>query len=162
MRGRSFPGLAAWAWLGAVLIAGAAVGWRLFERGRRDGLIAATAVSAVLFIALAAGWALAAVDAQKAARSLAQSLPADQTRRDVRLATHGYTQPSLVFYCQREVMRCEEEGQVFWFLQGQLPSFLFVPESVWSGMQARSPVKTRVLARHYRHVQRTDDSGRDE
>jgi hypothetical protein len=89
------------------------------------------------------------VDAQKAARALAQALPADQARRDVRLAMHCYTQPSLVFYCRREVIRWEKEEDALLFLQGPLPSYLFVPEKVWATLGPRLPFQARLVARHF-------------
>jgi 4-amino-4-deoxy-L-arabinose transferase-like glycosyltransferase len=147
LRGRTFPDAAPWALLGAVPVAGAVAGAWLFERGRRGGVIAAVAVAAVLFGAAVGGWGLEAVEEQKAARPLAKALPEDQLLRDVRLATYRYFQPSLVFYCRREVARCKDEREVVGFLQRQLPSFLFVPEDDWAEMRTRVPLEVRVLAR---------------
>jgi 4-amino-4-deoxy-L-arabinose transferase-like glycosyltransferase len=146
--GLSFPGVAAWAWVGAIWIAAAAVAWYLFERGSRTGLIVAVACAAVLFAAPVAGLGVLAMESHKAARQLARALPEDQARREVRLAALDYFQPSLVFYCRREVQRFEDEGHALAFLHGQLPSFLFVPEEVWIGMQRHLAMPMRVLARH--------------
>jgi 4-amino-4-deoxy-L-arabinose transferase-like glycosyltransferase len=156
LRGRSFPDLAVWSWSGAILVAGAALAWWMFERGLRFGVIASVGCSAVLFAAPLVGVALESMEPYKAARSLARSLPEDQTRRDVRLASYRYFQPSLVYYSQREIERFEdkEEDQAQWFLRGQLPAFLFVPEEVWANWQKKeteeefAPIEARVLARH--------------
>ena len=104
---------------------------------------------AVVLAVVLSGWGLEAMEPYKAARSLAQGLPADQIERDVRVATFGYFQPSLVFYCRREVLRWVNEEQAAAFLQRPLPSYLFVPEKVWENMQSRLvTAKVRVLARH--------------
>jgi hypothetical protein len=145
---RTIPGVGWWAGMGAVLVAGAALGWRLLERGARGGLIVTVAGSAVLFAAPLAAWGLPRVEVRKAARPLALALPADQTQREVRVAAYRYFQPSLVFYCQREVQRCDQEWQAVELLAGPLPSFLFVPEGVWAEMAPRFPGGCRVLARH--------------
>jgi 4-amino-4-deoxy-L-arabinose transferase-like glycosyltransferase len=148
LRGRAFPDLVSWAWLGMVPVLGAATGAWLLRRGQRGGMIASVAGCAVLLAVLLAGWGLQAMEPYKAARALAQGLPADQVQRDVRVATYGYFQPSLVFYCRREVQRFASEGQAAVFLQRPLPSFLFVPEKVWEQMRQGTLAKTRVLARH--------------
>jgi 4-amino-4-deoxy-L-arabinose transferase-like glycosyltransferase len=145
---RTFPGMTAWAGIGAVLVAGAAVAWRQFERGARGGLILTVVASAVLFAGPLAGWAVQEVEVRKAARPLARALPADQQERDVHVGAYGYFQPSLVFYCGREVQRCNDENQALRLLATPVPSYLFVPEGVWADLAARTRVTGRVLARH--------------
>jgi 4-amino-4-deoxy-L-arabinose transferase-like glycosyltransferase len=148
LRGRSFPDLAAWAWLGVVPVAGSMTGSWLLYHGRRGGLSASVAGSAVIIAIILAGWGLQAMEPYKAARQLALALPADQIQRDVRVATFGYFQPSLVFYCRREVLRWVNEEQAAAFLQRPLPAILFVPESVWAQMQRRLlPARMHVLER---------------
>src|SRR5262249_41087823 len=88
------------------------------------------------------------IDQAKAARPLARALPEDQLCRDVRVAAYGYFQPSLVFYCGRQVDRLEAEGQVIHFLRGPLPSYLFVPAAMWGGGRAKVGVPVRGVARH--------------
>jgi 4-amino-4-deoxy-L-arabinose transferase-like glycosyltransferase len=149
LRGRSFPALAGWAWLGCVPVAGAAAGSWLLDRGRRGAMIAAVAASAAAFAAPLAGWGLLAMEPHKAVRPLAQLLPADQTRREVRLASYGYFQPSLVFYSRREVRRLDRPEEVEAFLAGPLPGFLFVPEGVWAGLRSPTLGAARVLGRRH-------------
>jgi 4-amino-4-deoxy-L-arabinose transferase-like glycosyltransferase len=142
------PGLEAWAGLGAVLLAGAGVaGWCL-RRGSPGGLVGAVAASAVLFAAVLGARAVEAVERYKAPRPLVRALPADQTRREVRVGAYGYFQPSLVFYCQREVARFEEERDAIQFLRGPLPAYLFLPADVWVGLRGRV-AGARLVARHY-------------
>jgi 4-amino-4-deoxy-L-arabinose transferase-like glycosyltransferase len=149
MRGRSLPGLERWAGMGGVLLAGALAGDWCLRRGRRGGVIAAVAGSAVLFTAPLAAWGVAAVDRYKAPRELAGALPADQQFRDVRVGAFNYFQPSLVFYCRREVERLHTEYQVYEFLRCPLPSYLFVRAEAWRKFQAQVPLPVREVARHY-------------
>jgi 4-amino-4-deoxy-L-arabinose transferase-like glycosyltransferase len=149
VRGRAFPDLAGWAWLGMVPVAGAAVGAWMLKRDARGWVIASVAGCATLLAVTMCGWGLQAMEPYKAARQLARGLPADQLQRDVRMSTFAYFQPSLVFYCRREMLRWVNEEQATAFLQRPLPSFLFVPEIVWKQMEPRlSATKPRVLARH--------------
>jgi 4-amino-4-deoxy-L-arabinose transferase-like glycosyltransferase len=148
LRGRYLPGLEAWAGLGGVLVAAAGLGWWCARHGRRGGVIAAVAGCAVAFNG-AAAFGVAAVDRYKSARVLAGALPADQDRREVRLATHDYFQPSLVFYCRREVACLEPPEQALAFLRGPLPSYLFVPAPAWQRLRGGLDVPCRVVARHY-------------
>jgi 4-amino-4-deoxy-L-arabinose transferase-like glycosyltransferase len=148
LRGRSFPDLAAWAWLGLIPMTAAAAGAWLLRRDRRGGTILAVACSAVLTTAPLAGWGLLAMEPYKASRALAHALPGAQLQRDVRLATYGYFQPSLVFYCRREVSRLLTEENAAAFLQRPLPAFLFVPETLWEQLRQRVPDSIHVLAKH--------------
>jgi 4-amino-4-deoxy-L-arabinose transferase-like glycosyltransferase len=146
---RVYPTLGSWVWLGEFLIVGAVAGWWCLSRGRRNGMIAAVAVAGIGFSAALAGWGCLAVDGLKSPRALAAALPADQLYRDVRLASFQYFQPSLVFYCQREVRQLEEEKDVRVFLQGPLPSYLFVAADVWERVGPRLDVRCREVARHH-------------
>jgi 4-amino-4-deoxy-L-arabinose transferase-like glycosyltransferase len=148
-KGRVLPGVEAWAWLGGILLAGAVAGWWCLRRGWRDGLIGSVGCSAVLFLLGVGTGGVQAVDAYKAPRPLVQALPADQLYREVRIGCYHYFQPSLVFYCQREVVRLEEEQQVLDFLETPLPCYLFVSARVWEPLQARLARRYPVLGRHY-------------
>ncbi len=149
LRGRRLPGLEAWAWLGALLVLGAVVSAWFAYRGRPDRLALAVCLTALFLTGSVAGWGTAAVDRYKAPRAMVQSLPADQTRLEVRVAAYGYFQPSLVFYCQREVGCLENESQVQEFLSGPLPSYLFIPETVWNALQARLAGPHHLVGRHH-------------
>jgi 4-amino-4-deoxy-L-arabinose transferase-like glycosyltransferase len=149
LRGRQLPGLAAWAWLGAVLVLGAGVASWCVRRGRPAEVIRVLALTAAGFAGALGAWGAGAVDRYKAPRSLARCLPADQTRREVRVASYVYFQPSLVFYCRREVFRLKNEQEVAEFLQGPLPSYLFVPAGVWGQLRAKLDGPYRVVGSHY-------------
>ena len=95
---RRLPGLEWYAGLGAPLLVGAAAAaWLLFHRGNRTGAVAAVLTASLLFTAGIGAWGASAVEAWKAPRALVEALPADQTRREVRVAAYAYFQPSLIF-----------------------------------------------------------------
>jgi 4-amino-4-deoxy-L-arabinose transferase-like glycosyltransferase len=149
LRGRSFPALAPWALLGLVpLLAAGVAAWCVW-RQRRGTLIVVVAVASVLFVGPLAGWGVMAVDEYKAPRPLTASLPPDLEQREIRVASFGYFQPSLVFYCQREIKCLEHDYEIQAFLQGPLPSYLFVPATLWGQLTAQHPYPGSVLARHH-------------
>jgi 4-amino-4-deoxy-L-arabinose transferase-like glycosyltransferase len=147
LHGRAFPGVEAFAWLGLLPLLGAAAAWGCVRAGRAGGAVAATAATAVLFTAAAAAFGPGAVEAWKAPRALAAALPPDQTESDVRVGTYGYFQPSLVFYCRREVSCLGSEVEAVVFLRQPLPAYLVVPAALWDGGLEDRVRGTRVLAR---------------
>jgi 4-amino-4-deoxy-L-arabinose transferase-like glycosyltransferase len=144
---RQLPDLAMYSAFGLVPIAGALVGLICLRRESRAGLISAVAVCGIVLTAGLAGAGPVAVDRYKAPRPLAAALPADQQLRDVRIGAFEYFQPSLVFYCQREVARLDNEDAARQLLQQPIPAYLFVPATVWREMSAKT--NGRELARHH-------------
>ena len=143
---RLYPDLAPWAWLGALFVVAAAVGWWMLERDRRAGVLATVAAAGVLFAALIAGGGILALEPYKATKSLAAALPEGHQEREVRIAAYRFFQPSLVFYCRREVMRLDASAQAAEFLRGPYESYLFVPEGVWEDeLRATAPDGVRVI-----------------
>jgi 4-amino-4-deoxy-L-arabinose transferase-like glycosyltransferase len=154
LQGWYLPGLSTWSLLGLVPIAGAAAAWLSLSKGNRRGLIVGITVSSILFIGgLVAGGSVA-IENYKAPRALVQAAHAQQTDQEIRIGCYQYFQPSLVFYCRREVQHLESEQQVLDFLRCPLPVYLFVPAPVWAQLQARIDAPHHLLARHgdvYRH-----------
>jgi 4-amino-4-deoxy-L-arabinose transferase-like glycosyltransferase len=149
IRDRQLPGLEHWGSAGLLLVLGGVVGWWTLHRQRRDALIGITILTAFLFTGALAAWGGDAIDRYKAPRALVQAIPADQTLREVRVAAYVYFQPSLVFYCQREVACLKADYEAVEFLRGPLPSYLFVHAGVWEELQAKVKGPHRVVARHH-------------
>jgi 4-amino-4-deoxy-L-arabinose transferase-like glycosyltransferase len=148
LRGRKLPGLEAWALIGVIPVLGAVGAWWCARRQRRLGLIVSVGLAAVGFVGgLAAG--SRQVDAAKAVRPLAQAIRAHQTEREIRIGCYQYYQPSLVFYCRREVYRFQEEREALEFLHYPIPVYLLVPEAVWPGLAAKAGNHCQVVGRHY-------------
>jgi 4-amino-4-deoxy-L-arabinose transferase-like glycosyltransferase len=149
LRGRGLPGLEAWAALGVPPLLGAVAAWWYAKHRRPGGAIGSVAVSSILFTGALAAWGSAAVDPYKAPRALAALLPADQLERDVRVAAYDYFQPSLVFYCQREVFHFDGEQQALDFLRGPLPAYLVVPAERWEELRPKVGGPLRQLGKQF-------------
>lgn len=150
------PGLERGAWLGMVPVLGAAVAWWCLRRQARDALAASLATTAMLFVGGLVSWGGLALDAHKAPRALVEAAGACQTQREVHVGCYEWYQPSLVFYCRREVSRLMTEEQALELLQCPLPAYLFVPAGVWKKLESKVEGPHRVLARHwdfYRHCE---------
>jgi 4-amino-4-deoxy-L-arabinose transferase-like glycosyltransferase len=147
IRGPRYPGLAVWAVLGAVPVLGAAAAWWCFRREQRDRLVGIVAVTAVLFVGLLAGGGSTALEAYKAPRDLTRAYQARQAQQDIRVACYKYFQPSLVFYCRRQVDSLEHEHQALEFLRCPLEVYLFVPAPVWRELEAKVPHPYRLVDR---------------
>ena len=154
LRGRQLTGLETWAALGALPLVGAAGAWWCVRRQYLSGTVVTLATVSILFIGSVFVWGSIALDAYKAPRTLVRTSHARQTDRDIRVACFKYFQPSLVFYCRREVVCLDSEGQTLEFLHCPLPVYLFVPAAEWETLRGKTGIRTTVLARHgdlYRH-----------
>lgn len=154
LQGKQLPGLEYWAVLGSLPILGAGAAWWYSRRLQRARAIGALAVMAVVFVGSLAAWGSSALDAYKAPRALVELAQAQQTESEIRIGCYQYFQPSLVFYCRREVHSLESEEKVLEFLKNPLPAYLFTPASVWESLEGKIATEHRVLARRrdlYRH-----------
>lgn len=147
-RVRVLPGLAKWALLGMIPLTGAVAAWWCLLRQARAGVVAVFATTAVLFVGSLAAWGAAAVDGHKAPRPLVEIAQVRQTDREVVVGCYEYYQPSLVFYCGREVCRLSDMDDARAFLTSPFEAYLFLPATVWESL-SRQTGSARVLARHY-------------
>jgi 4-amino-4-deoxy-L-arabinose transferase-like glycosyltransferase len=146
--GRRLPGLEKGAWMGGFFLFGAfAAGWCI-RRGWRGGLLGCVTTAGIAFTATLATWGVSLVDDFKAPRPLVEALPEDQLRREVRVGAIDYFQPSLVFYCQREVHCPENALCTLQLLYTPLPVYLFVSEEKWQILRQIAPTSYRLVARH--------------
>jgi 4-amino-4-deoxy-L-arabinose transferase-like glycosyltransferase len=147
IRGGPWAGLEPWALLGLVPVAtAAAAGWCV-RCGRLRLVPAVLCVGAVLFVGVLAGWGSGVAEARKAPRELAEALGPDRTTTEIRVGAYAYFQPSLVFYCRREVLPMRSARQAVELLEGPLPAYLFVPAAVWEKeLRQAAPASCRLLA----------------
>jgi 4-amino-4-deoxy-L-arabinose transferase-like glycosyltransferase len=143
---RVIDGLAKWAWVGVIPVVGAAAGAWYLRRGRRSGVVTALATTAVAFVGLASGLPVRAVEAHKACRPLVAAAGADRPTDEIRIAYLGYFQPSLVFYCRREVAEVYSPEQALELLRGPLPAYVFCPAEV--GERLAGSGTYRMTGRH--------------
>jgi hypothetical protein len=104
--------------------------------------------SAALFLALLGADGASALESCKAPRELVQEIPIDLSRNEVRISAYQYFQPSLVFYCRREVYKLNGDYAMLEFLNCPLPAYLFLPASTWERMQSQAPASCHILGRH--------------
>jgi len=144
--GRFYPGVEWLAVLGVLPLVGVGVFlWRL-RRGDATGFLVAFALGGALTTALIMAWAATALEPHKAVRSLAEALPDDHHRRDVRVVTHDYFQPSLVFYTRRLVEPQPTLDAVAEALRGPQPVYALLPRRRWDELQTLRPGLGREVA----------------
>jgi 4-amino-4-deoxy-L-arabinose transferase-like glycosyltransferase len=147
-RGRQVPGLEIWALVGLIPVSGALLAGWFLRTGRRTGAVVSLASMAVLFVGSLAAWGSLRVDQLKAPRALVREAGACQTDRDIRIGCYQFYQPSLVFYCHREVRILNDEDQVLEFLRCPLPVYLFVSAQAWESVEQKVRAPHRMLVRH--------------
>ncbi len=153
---RTFPGLASWAIIGVVPVAGGiAMAWFL-RQGDRGGAVLAVSVAAVVFVGSVIAWPPAVLEQQRAPRELVRASDLTNPTREVRVATFEWFQPSVVFYTGREVGRLESASAVGVFLAVPTPGYLFVPAKVWEKLSTDLPASYRVIAQHHDFLKKCD------
>jgi hypothetical protein len=141
-------GLETGCWLGSVLFTGALFAgrcWRLDRRGL--GLVCVLGAGIGFNVALAVS-GIKLIDRFKAPRALVAALPQDHLRREVRVGSYDYFQPSLVFYCHREVYCPPNPVCAVEFLHSPLPVYFFVSEEMWNQLRLFAPTTYHLIARH--------------
>jgi 4-amino-4-deoxy-L-arabinose transferase-like glycosyltransferase len=154
LRGRILEGLGVWGFLGGLPVLASVVAAWCLRRQQTSRLITVVATTAFLFYGLLGAWGTASLDRHKAPRSLVEMAGADNVRDDVRVGCYQYFQPSLVFYCHRDVQNLENEQKALDFVRCPLRAYLFLPESAWDALRDKFGGTCHVLARHedmYRH-----------
>jgi 4-amino-4-deoxy-L-arabinose transferase-like glycosyltransferase len=148
VRGQPLPGVAPWAAVGLLPVAGAAAAWWLVRRGRRGPALAALGTAAVVFFAVVAGWGVAAVDACKAPRPLVRAMTDDRTAREIRVGCYHYFQPSLVFYARHNVLTLGDDEDVAELLRYPVEVYVFLPAAEWERLQPLVRTPCRLVGRH--------------
>jgi hypothetical protein len=149
LRGRFIPGLAGWAVLGAVPVAGAAIAWWQYRREQRTRFLASLAASALCMLTLLGGWAILTLDECKAPRTLVAEADACQTRRDVAVAClHLEHLPSLNFYCKRDIKHLRTNADMALMLDHPLPVYLFMPAETWNRLEKSAGATLKRVASH--------------
>ena len=143
-----FPLLSSWIWLGLIPVVGGILIAVFALADRRSKAMTVLCGTAIAFVGGMIGFAATGVDAAKAPRPLVADAATWRRDRDIRLASFQYSQPSLVFYNQREVRPLLNEQQVLEFLYFPVPSFLFVPETAWQQLRQKGFGLGTPVARH--------------
>lgn len=156
MKGRRLPGVEGGLWLALLPIVGSGVAAVMLMQKRVRGVVAAVSVTAVVFVGAMATWGGMLIDGYKAPRELASTYRRVEPAEETRVASYKYDQPSLVFYCQREVQRLPDESKALEFMRYPIPIYLFVPEPVWDELKDKVAGPHRLLERRYDFYRRYD------
>jgi 4-amino-4-deoxy-L-arabinose transferase-like glycosyltransferase len=148
-RNYCLPGVGNWAGLGLLPVFAAAIAWWCLRHQRRTLALAVLACSVVLLLGGLATWGVMDVDAYKAPRPLAAALHQAQQEPEIRVAGYRYFQPSLVFYCRRQVWILDREARALEHLRYPIPAYLFLPAKEWERLQPLAPAGCRRLAGHH-------------
>jgi 4-amino-4-deoxy-L-arabinose transferase-like glycosyltransferase len=154
--GHRFTGLERCAWIGGLPLAGAVAALVCLQRQARLGALISLTLAAGLFAAALMVWGAPALDDYKAPRALVADAGAQRSDVEVHVACYQWYQPSLVFYCRREVVRLTEPQEALNFLRKPVPVYLFLPARTWDGMADQVDVPCRLLARHWDFYQHCD------
>ena len=146
---RSFPDLSAWAGLGLLPVLGAGAAWWCIRRQQRTWALATLVGVVVVLLSGLATWGVMAVDGFKAPRPLAEVLVRAQQEREIRVASYQYMQPSLVFYCRRQVWILGSDEEVVTHLRYPIPAYLFLPVREWERLRDRVPSNCQTLGSHH-------------
>jgi 4-amino-4-deoxy-L-arabinose transferase-like glycosyltransferase len=148
LRGRSVHGLAAFAWIGIVPVIGGCVGWILWRRDQREGVLACLAATAVALLAPLGAWVCVALNGVKPAAALVEIAGARQRDADLRIGAWQLEHlPSLNFYVERDVISLSSEKELRSLLRYPLPVFVFLPAATWDKCNARTREWGREAAR---------------
>jgi 4-amino-4-deoxy-L-arabinose transferase-like glycosyltransferase len=144
-----FAGLESCAWFGLVPLAASVVAGLCVWHRRLAAALVNLGLAAVLFAALLMAQGAPALDNHKAPRALVAAADAHRTDCDLQIGCYDWFEPSLVFYCQREVLYLNDEQKTLDFLQCPLPVYLFLPGTAWTNLAAKTNVPCRLLSRHW-------------
>jgi 4-amino-4-deoxy-L-arabinose transferase-like glycosyltransferase len=142
------PGMEVWAVIGFIPMVGAPAAWCFWHKTKFQGMLACLTITSVFYVgALICGGSVS-LDQHKAPRTLVAEAQARDEDHDIRIGAYRYFQPSLVFYCRREVECLSTDEAALEFLRQPLPVFLFVPRDVWASLKAKAGAPVKLLARH--------------
>jgi hypothetical protein len=149
LRGRSWPGLEQWAFVGALPMAAAAAAWWCLRRRQRTAFVAILLAAALAFMAPLAAGGSVALNRFRAPRPLVEEAGALQRDQDIRIGCYQLEfLPSLNFYVQRNVEHQTGDQEALDFLGQALPVYLFLPRSDWNRLAAQATMPHRVVAVH--------------
>jgi 4-amino-4-deoxy-L-arabinose transferase-like glycosyltransferase len=147
--GGALSGLEVLAFLGLPLVGGAITLLFCAVRLQRATLVGVWVGTGACFSSALFGWGGTVMDNLKGPRGLVEESHACQPRNEIRVGCYEYFQPSLVFYCRREVERCTSDEKAIQFLANPLEVYLFVPEAVWERIKTQAPASAHQVAAHW-------------
>lgn len=149
LRGRFYPGLEAWAFIGLIPMTAAAACWWFARTHQHNRFVVTLAVCAVLLLAPMAAFASAIFNRCKAPQPLVEQAKALRLDEDIRIGCWQVEHlPSLNFYVKRNVEHLRDETALVNFLHSRLPAYLFIPIEDWQAIESKVGIAVRVVGRH--------------
>ena len=157
LRGRYYPGLENWAYLGVLPILTAAACW-WFARGRQySRFIYALAICAILLFGPMAAFGSVVFNRFKAPQPLVEQTDTMRPFEDIRIGCWQLEHlPSLNFYVKRNVEHFHDENALANFLKSRLPVYVFMPLEVWQRLESALRGSARVIGQQpdmYHHTE---------
>lgn len=139
LAGRTLPGAV---WLLPVALVPIAIGmlcWKRWSQRQIGYGVALLMVGCVVLTAGISAFGPVAADQERAIKPLALMISGAAGNNDVRIGTHPrYYRPSLVFYLQREVVRCSSDEKAVELLKTRVPTYMLVPAKEWPALLAQT------------------------
>lgn len=129
--------LADWSWIGIVALALGIMSVLGVYTDRRRLVVAGMVVVHWLDLLVIGQGVVPALDRHKAVPLLVERAGTQILDQEIRLGSYQYSQPSIVFYSQREVRQIHSEAQAAEFLAAPLPAYLFIADENWRRVQPR-------------------------
>lgn len=146
LEGRTLP---AAAWLLPLALVPFLFGWLCWKQWNRNQVgwgVAAILLGSMILTASLGAWGPVIADQERASKPLAKIIHDAMGNDDVRIGTHPrYYRPSIVFYLQREIIRCTSEKQALDMLKTRVPTFMLVPAREWQSMATQLDGQYSVL-----------------
>ncbi|MBI2804737.1 MAG: glycosyltransferase family 39 protein [Planctomycetes bacterium] len=150
LRGRHFPGLAAWAFLGAVPVLAGLACWHFGRMRQPTRLVTTVAAAALVLLAPVVGFGSGVFNQRKAPQPLVEETGSLRLDADIRVGCWQMEHlPSLNFYLKRSVEHLHDEPALASLLQSRLPVYVFIPMRDWQNLETSRRRYGRIIGRHY-------------
>ena len=125
--------------------------WKKWNRNQIGWGVASMLAASILMTACLGAFGPVLADLERASKPLGLSMQRYIGNRDVRVGMHPhYHRPSLVFYVQRQIIRCKTEQEALETLQAKVPTYMLVPARSW-------PLLAEQLAGRYTILEQRHD-----
>ena len=145
IKGRKIPRLEQMAFIGLIPIISGIIAMMLVARKNRIATLALISLGCIGFTGALGAWNGANLNEIKAPKMLSQLLPEDQLGREIAIATHEWFQPSIAFYCKRQIHILPTEEDVRQLLEQPIPAYVFMPEKKWQELELNQSIKAKKI-----------------
>lgn len=145
IKGRKIPRLEQMAFIGLIPISCGIVALVLAAKRNRIAILALLCLGCISFTGALGAWNGGNLNEIKAPKLLSQLLPEDHLTREIVIATYDWFQPSITFYCKRQINILTSEDEVTQFLEQPIPAYLFMPEKKWDSLAPKHSMRVKKI-----------------